>query len=82
MLTFAQTFAGIFVALLWLLVFARIMLSWVDPRGGSRASQFVFALTEPLLAPVRRILPPAGMFDFSSLLVLIVLGVIMRALLR
>jgi YggT family protein len=80
-LTFAQTFAGIFVVLLWLLVFARIMLSWVDPRGGSRASQVVTSITEPLLAPVRRIVPQAGMFDFSSLLVLIVLGVLWRALL-
>lgn len=82
MASFVQTFAGIFVALLWLLVFARIMLSWIDPRGGSRASQLVVGLTEPLLAPVRRILPPAGMFDFSTLLVLVVLGVIWRALLR
>jgi YggT family protein len=79
--SFVQTFAGIFVALLWILVLARIMLSWIDPRGGSRASQAVIGLTEPLLAPVRRILPPAGMFDFSSFLVLIVLGVIWRALL-
>ena len=82
MLTFVQTFAGIFVALLWVLVFARIMLSWIDPRGGSRASQMIIALTEPLLAPVRRFLPSNGMFDFSSLLVLVVLGVIWRALLR
>jgi YggT family protein len=80
--SFAQTFAGIFVALLWVLVFARIMLSWVDPRGGSRASQVVIGLTEPLLAPIRRILPSSGMFDFSSLIVLVVLGVVMRALLR
>jgi YggT family protein len=82
MATFGLTFAGIFVALLWVLVFARILLSWIDPRGGSRASQLVIGLTEPLLAPVRRFLPQTGMFDFSSLLVLIVLGVIWRALLR
>lgn len=82
MLTFVQTFAGIFVVLLWLLVFARVMLSWVDPRGGSRASQMIIALTEPMLAPVRRFLPSSGGFDFSTLLVLVVLGVIWRALLR
>ena len=37
--------------------------------------------TEWLLAPVRRMLPQAGMFDFSGLLVLLVLGAVMRALL-
>jgi len=79
---FVQAFAGIFFGLLWLAVFGRIMLSWVDPRGGSRASQYLVAITEPLLGPVRRALPSSGMFDFSSLLVLIVLGVLWRAFLR
>ena len=55
---------------------------WIAAQHGVEASQVVISLTEPMLAPVRRILPPAGMFDFSSLLVLVVLGVIWRALLR
>ena len=38
-------------------------------------------MTEWLLAPIRRMLPQAGMFDFSGLLVLLVLGAMMRALL-
>ena len=38
-------------------------------------------MTEWLLAPIRRMLPQAGMFDFSGLLVLLVLGAVMRALL-
>jgi YggT family protein len=81
-LTFAQTFAGIFLALLWLLVFARIVLSWVDPRGGSRPSQYITALTEPILAPVRKVLPPSGMLDIASFLVLVVLGLLWRTFLH
>lgn len=79
--SFVQAFVGIIFAILWALVFGRILVSWVDPTGRSRVALFLFQATEPLLAPVRRILPPAGMFDFSSLLVLLVLGAIWRALL-
>ena len=76
---FAQLFVG--MALLWLLVLGRIVMSWIDPGGRSRLGAFLIQATEPVLAPVRRVLPPSGMFDFSSFIVLVVLGVIWRALL-
>jgi YggT family protein len=79
--SFVQVFLGVIFAILWGLVFGRILVSWVDPTGRSRVATFLFQATEPLLAPVRRILPASGTFDFSSLLVLLVLGAIWRALL-
>lgn len=81
MATFAQVFAGIFVALLWALVLARIILSWVDPSARWRISTAVATITEPLLAPVRRLVPPAGGVDFAALVVLVVLGMFWRILL-
>lgn len=63
----------------WLVILARVILSWVDPAGRSRFASFVIQTSEPILAPVRRLLPRTGMFDLSPLLVLIVLGVLMRA---
>jgi YggT family protein len=78
---FIQMFAGVLVFLVWLLVFGRVLISWFDPSGSSSASRFLIETTEPFLAPVRRVLPPAGMLDFSGLIVLIVLGFIWRALL-
>lgn len=64
---------------LQLVILARILLSWFDPTGRSRFSAFIISTTEPLLAPIRRMLPRTGMFDFSPLLVMIVLGVLLRA---
>jgi YggT family protein len=64
---------------LQLLVLARILLSWVDPTGRNRFSAFVIQTTEPILAPVRKVMPRTGMFDFAPLVVLLVLGVILRA---
>jgi YggT family protein len=78
---FAQVFAGIFVALLWALVLARILLTWSDPLRKTRASKAIFQLTEPLLVPVRRRLPRTGAFDASAVVVLILLGILWRFLL-
>jgi YggT family protein len=78
---FAQVFGGVFVMLLWGLVLARILLTWTDPGGKTRASKAVFQLTEPLLAPLRRRLPGTGAFDASAVLVLVLLGLVWRLLL-
>jgi YggT family protein len=78
---FIQTFVGAFLVILWLLVLGRVLMSWVDPMGRTQLGAFLIQATEPILAPVRRVIPPTGMFDFSSLLVLIVLGVLWRAFL-
>ena len=78
---FFGVFVGVLLFLLWLLVLGRVLLSWVDPAGSNQVSRFLIQATEPLLAPVRRVLPSAGMFDFSALLVLLVLGALWRAFL-
>jgi YggT family protein len=78
---FVTTFIGVLLAILWLLVLGRILVSWFDPTGRSQASAFLIQATEPILAPVRRALPSTGAIDISSFLVLIVLGVLWRAFL-
>jgi YggT family protein len=62
-----------------IVILARIILSWVDPAGRSPVASFIMQTTEPILAPVRKLLPRAGMFDFSPLIVLLVIGAILRA---
>jgi YggT family protein len=65
-----------------LLMLARILLSWFNPDPYNPIVQFLHNTTEPILAPVRRRLPPMGMFDFSPLVVLIAAWVIQQILLR
>jgi YggT family protein len=60
------------------LILGRVLLSWVDPRGRTQLGAFVYAATEPFLAPVRRALPPTGMLDLSPLIVLVVLSLLLR----
>ena len=66
-----------------LALFARIILSWfpVSP-GGAVASIYeaLYRVTEPVLGPVRRILPPVGIggmgLDLSPIIVLLVLQLV------
>lgn len=56
-------------------LFARILLSWfpISPESPmSSVFRVLYAITEPVLGPVRRVLPPMGGFDFSPAIVLIV----------
>ena len=76
---FLRNFVQLFLVILWLMVLGRALLSWVDPTGRNQVSAFLIQTTEPLLAPVRRLLPQSSMIDFSPLIVLLIIGVLMRA---
>jgi YggT family protein len=77
---FLVNFLRFLVLALWLLVLARVLISWVDPTGRGRISEFIIQTTEPILAPIRRVLPRTGMFDLSPLIVMLILGVLLRAI--
>ena len=77
---FLMNFVRFVIIALEVVILARVLLSWVDPVGRSAFGRFVIQTTEPILAPVRRILPRTGMFDLSPLVVLLVLGVILRTI--
>jgi len=77
---FLLNFIRFLVLALELLILARVLLSWVDPTGRGQLAAFIIQTTEPILAPVRRVLPRTGMFDLSPLIVILVLGVILRAI--
>lgn len=68
------------VIVVWLLVLGRVLISWVDPTGRTQAGRLLVQLTEPMLAPIRSVLPRTGMLDLSALVLLVVLGILLRVL--
>ncbi|MCA9980750.1 MAG: YggT family protein, partial [Anaerolineales bacterium] len=69
--------------LLTLLILARAILSWIPIDPYSRfysVKLFIHNLTEPMLEPIRRILPPAGGMDWSPFVLLIGFIIIERLL--
>jgi YggT family protein len=75
---FARNFLEILVLVLWFLVLGRVIVSWIDPQARSTLSRYLVAFTEPMLAPIRRLLPQTGMVDFAPLILMIGLGVLLR----
>jgi YggT family protein len=68
--------ATVFVVLLYVLiglVVVRAVMSWMPMRPGNEFARFIYRATEPLMEPVRRFLPAFGGFDFSGIVVIIVL---------
>lgn len=68
----------------YVLLFASILFSWIRPNPYhpmyGPVVRFVYAVTEPVLNPVRRLLPAMGGLDFSPMIVLILARFIQRAL--
>lgn len=70
---------GLFTVLRWL-IFARIIVSFlqvvvkIDPYNP--VIRFVYEITEPLMAPFRRIIPPLGGMDFSPIVLFLVLQIV------
>lgn len=75
-------FAQLVLGALMLLVFARIVVSWVAPTGGGGLIAFIYQATEPFLAPIRRIVPPAAGLDWAPLIAMLVLGLLMQIVVR
>jgi len=68
---------GLLLQLFKLALLARIILSWFPNVDRSNPIiQFLFDVTEPVLRPVRDILPQSGMFDFSPLIVFLIIQVL------
>jgi YggT family protein len=58
-----------------IVLLARVLLSWVQVDPRNPIVNLIHQLTEPLLAPIRRLLPQSGALDFSPMVALIVVWV-------
>jgi len=68
--------AGLLVSIIFYSVIAMIVVSFLAPQSSHPAVEFVWELTEPVMAPLRQILPPMGGLDFSPIILFIALNVI------
>lgn len=70
-----------------IVMFARIILSWFPVEPGSGLASiygFLYAITEPVLGPIRRVIPPLGMggmgLDLSPLVVFFGISILRSAI--
>ena len=73
---------SILIRLLQILFIARFIAQMIDMRGANPITRFLMDVTEPILAPVRRLLPSAGGIDFSPTIVLLGLFLLQMVIAR
>ena len=64
---------GLFLNIFFYALIISVILSWVAPGSHNPGAQLVNQITEPLLAPLRRILPNLGGLDISPILAFMIL---------
>ncbi|MCM2973610.1 YggT family protein [Larsenimonas suaedae] len=71
--------AGVINAILKIYFFAMIILiilSWVAPQANHPGALLVFQITEPVMAPLRRIIPPLGPLDLSPIVLFLLINLL------
>ena len=80
-LEFVSHFLNILSTVLYFGILARVLMSWIKVGPGSPfvpLLRLIYAITEPILGPIRKVLPKTGMFDFSPIVALLLLDLIGR----
>lgn len=72
LLTFVNTLGTV----LYLAMLGRVILSWVNLSEKNPLRIIIFQITEPILAPIRRVLPRMGTLDLSPMIGIILIRAI------
>lgn len=71
---------GLLVKIYFFALLGTIILSWIAPGTSNPAAYLMHQITEPVMAPFRRMLPSMGGLDFSPILVFIIINIAQIAL--
>lgn len=61
-------------------IFIQVIISWISPGTYNPIAALTASLTDPLMRPLRRVIPPAGVIDFTPMIVLFALFIVLRVL--
>ncbi len=54
-------------------IIGRALFSWFDPTGRTPIGALLIRVTDPIIVPIRRVLPSAGFMDFSPMVALLII---------
>lgn len=70
------------ISIIYFIIIIRVLISWVSPDPYNPIVQMIYGITEPMLRPFRRILPPIRGLDLSPILLILALVFIQSFLAR
>ena len=75
-MNFLRYFIPLLFNLYSFMILARVLLSWINVSPYNPIVTLIYELTEPVLRPLRNIIPPIGMMDISPIAALILLQIL------
>lgn len=75
------TFINLLFYALNLAILVRVIVSWLNVNPYNPLVSFVYQITDPILLPLRRIIPPVGMIDVTPIVAMILLSLVQQLLL-
>ncbi|MFC2012260.1 YggT family protein [Chloroflexota bacterium] len=72
-MTYLLSFLKLLCDVLVIIILIRIVVSWVSPGQTNTLTNILYQVTEPILGPIRRILPRTGIFDLSPMVAVVLL---------
>ena len=79
-MTFWFNFLNLLLQILLIAIFVRVLLTWLPIDQSNRIVRILFDVTEPVLAPFRRVIPKIGMFDLSPIAAMLIIQLIQQNL--
>jgi YggT family protein len=75
-------FIDILARLLSLAILVRVLLSWIPIDRSGRFAEIILQITEPVVGPIRKVLPSLGGLDFSPMVAMILLEMVRTLLIN
>ena len=79
---FLAQFVGILAKVLYIALLARGVLSWINLGSDNPFVTIVYQITEPILAPIRRVLPAFGTLDLSPMVAMLAVWIVSQVFQR
>jgi YggT family protein len=73
---FVLFFVNILFFILQFAIIIRALMSWFNPSPDNPIARIVYEITEPVLSPLRRIVPRIGMIDITPIVAILLMQVI------
>lgn len=77
---FVYNLLDLLLTILYIAVIARALFSWFDPQFRNPIGRLLFDVTEPILRPIRSIMPRLGMIDISPIVAIFLIYIVQRLL--
>jgi|YelNatPaOPRAMG01_1025707.scaffolds.fasta_scaffold176556_2 YggT family protein len=80
-MSWLYTFINLLFWTLNLAILIRVIVSWLNVNPYNPFLSLVYQITDPILEPLRRIIPPLGMIDITPIIAMLLLSVVQQVLL-